>query len=116
MNEYDRTTPPQPQEFGGPTLTRTGPVGLGIIGAGMISNQYLANLSQYPDVHVLAIGDLDTERAASQAAKYSVPKSGDPTSVLNNDDAEIIINLTIPSAHIEVSTAALEAGKHVWSE
>ncbi|MEZ0163477.1 gfo/Idh/MocA family oxidoreductase, partial [Kineococcus sp. LSe6-4] len=38
--------------------TRTGPVGIGIIGAGVISGTYLDNLTSFPDVHVHAIGDL----------------------------------------------------------
>ncbi|MEZ0165975.1 gfo/Idh/MocA family oxidoreductase, partial [Kineococcus sp. LSe6-4] len=40
------------------TETRTGPVGIGIIGAGVISGTYLDNLTSFPDVHVHAIGDL----------------------------------------------------------
>jgi predicted dehydrogenase len=82
----------------------------------MISNQYLTNLTQYPDVEVVAVGDMNSERAAAQAAAFGVPRSGDAASILADDDVEIVINLTIPAAHIEVSTAALEAGKHVWSE
>ena len=97
-------------------MTGGGPVGIGLIGAGMISDQYLTNLATYPDVRVVAIGDMNTERAAAQAAKYGIAASGDADSVLADDDVEIVINLTIPAAHVAVSTAALEAGKHVWSE
>jgi predicted dehydrogenase len=97
-------------------MTTSGPVGVGVIGAGMISDQYLTSLTQYPDVNVVTIGDLDTDRAAAQAAKYGVAQSGTAQSVLANDEVEIVVNLTIPAAHVEVSTAALNAGKHVWSE
>jgi predicted dehydrogenase len=97
-------------------VTRSGPVGVGVIGAGVISDQYLNNLTQYPDIRVVAVGDKDTDRAAAQATKYGVAHSGDAESILANDDVEIVLNLTIPAAHVEVSTAALDAGKHVWSE
>lgn len=97
-------------------MSRTGPVGVGLIGSGMISDQYLSSFAQMPDIRVVAIGDMNTERAAAQAEKYGIATSGDAASVLRNDDVEIVINLTIPAAHVEVSTAALEAGKHVWSE
>jgi predicted dehydrogenase len=97
-------------------MTTSGPVGVGVVGAGMISDQYLTSLTQYPDVNVVTIGDLDTDRAAAQAAKYGVAQSGTAQSVLANDEVEIVVNLTIPAAHVEVSTAALNAGKHVWSE
>ena len=51
---------------------RKGPVGVGFIGAGVISDQYLTNLTKFPDVKVHFIADIDLARAASQAAKYGV--------------------------------------------
>ena len=97
-------------------MSRTAKVGVGIIGAGMISDQYLTHLTQYPDVEVVTVADLDVARAATQASQYGIADSGDVESVLANDDVEIVVNLTIPAAHVEVSTAAVQAGKHVWSE
>ncbi|TDW72203.1 putative dehydrogenase [Curtobacterium sp. PhB25] len=97
-------------------MTRTGRVGIGFIGAGMISEQYLANLTTFPDVEVVRIGDIDTERAAASASKWGVAASGDGASVLADPDVEIVINLTLPATHVAVSMDALRAGKHVWSE
>ncbi|GAB3602773.1 Gfo/Idh/MocA family protein [Microbacterium aureliae] len=94
----------------------TGPVGVGFIGAGMISDTYLANLTSFPDVRVVIVGDLDTARAAAQAAAHGVPESGSPEDVLAHPEVELVVNLTIPAAHVPVSSAALAAGKHVWSE
>ncbi|MGP0224997.1 Gfo/Idh/MocA family protein [Paenarthrobacter sp. NCHU4564] len=94
----------------------TGPVGVGIIGAGVISKQYLDNLTSFPDVRVVAIADLFEEAAASRAAEYGIPHHGGIEAVLGNPDVEIVINLTIPAAHVEVATQAVNAGKHVWSE
>lgn len=92
------------------------PVGIGFIGAGMISEQYLTNLAQYPDVRVVILGDLDVDRARAQAAAHGVPHAGTPAEVLAHPDVQLVVNLTIPAAHVEVSLQALEAGKHVWSE
>lgn len=97
-------------------MTRTGRVGIGFIGAGMISEQYLTNLTTFPDVEVVRIGDIDTERAAASAAKWGVPASGTGDEVLADPDVEIVINLTLPATHVSVSESALRAGKHVWSE
>lgn len=94
----------------------TGPVGVGLIGAGVISNQYLENLTRAPDVRVVMVSDLDPERAAAQAAAHGIPASGAPRDLLDRDDIEIVVNLTIPAAHVPVSLDALAAGKHVWSE
>ena len=92
------------------------PMGVGFIGAGMISDTYLEHLAQFPEVTVVAIGDIDTDRAAAQATKHSVAFSGTPEEILTHEGVELVVNLTIPAVHAEVSLAAIEAGKHVWSE
>ncbi|OYN90258.1 Gfo/Idh/MocA family protein [Parenemella sanctibonifatiensis] len=89
---------------------------VGVIGAGSISRQYLTNLPTFADVEVVRIGDLDVDRAAAQAEAFDVPKSGSADDVYADDEVDLIINLTIPAAHVDVTTSALEAGKHVWSE
>ncbi len=94
----------------------TAPVGVGIIGAGVISDTYLQNLTSFPDVSVVAVGDLDVDRARAQAEKYGVPAWGTADDVLANPDVQVVVNLTIPAVHVEVSSAAIAAGKHVWTE
>ncbi|KJQ54454.1 Gfo/Idh/MocA family protein [Microbacterium sp. SA39] len=93
-----------------------GTVGVGIIGAGNISDQYLSNLTTFPDVRVLAIADVIEERAKAQAEKYGVPRAGGVDLVLNDPEIDIVVNLTIPAVHVEVSEAIIAAGKHVWTE
>ena len=93
-----------------------GPVGVGLIGAGTISDTYLENLTSFPDVEVRMVSDLDVERAATQAAKYGVPAAGAVADLLADPAIEIAVNLTIPAAHVEVGLSALDAGKHVWTE
>ncbi|MGN5732857.1 Gfo/Idh/MocA family protein [Arthrobacter psychrochitiniphilus] len=97
-------------------MAKTGPVGIAFIGAGNISKQYLDNLVTFPDVKVLVIADLFEEAAAARAAEYGVEISGGVDVALNHPDVEIIVNLTIPAAHVEVAAAAVRAGKHVWTE
>jgi predicted dehydrogenase len=97
-------------------VTKIGPMGVGLIGAGMISDFYLENLTRFPDIRVLRIADIDVARAQASAEKWSVPSAGTTDELLADPDVEIVLNLTIPAAHAPVSTAALEAGKHVWSE
>lgn len=97
-------------------MAKTGPVGVAFIGAGNISKQYLDNLTKFPDVKVLAVTDMFEEAAAARAAEYGIELSGGVDVALNHPDVEIIVNLTIPAAHVEVATAAVRAGKHVWTE
>jgi predicted dehydrogenase len=97
-------------------MTASGQVGVGFIGTGMISDTYLENLTSFPDVRVVILGDLDRQRAQAQAEKYDVPQWGSSDDVLTHQDVEIVVNLTIPAAHAEVASRAIAAGKHVWSE
>ncbi|MFF7981045.1 Gfo/Idh/MocA family protein [Streptomyces sp. NPDC007901] len=92
------------------------PVGVGLIGAGNISDQYLTHLTAFPDLRVAVVGDLDTGRAETQARKYGVEQWGTAGDVLAHPDVDIVVNLTVPAVHAEVSSAIVAAGKHVWSE
>jgi predicted dehydrogenase len=95
---------------------KKGPVGVGFIGAGVISDQYLTNLTKFPDVKVHFIADLDLARAKSQADKWGVAGSGSVDELLAHPDVEIVVNLTIPAAHADVDLKCIAVGKHVWSE
>ena len=95
---------------------KKGPVGIGFIGAGVISDTYLENLNSFPDTNVVAVGDLFPDAAKAKAEKYGVAVSGGPEVVLDNPDVELVINLTIPAAHAEVALSAVNAGKNVWNE
>lgn len=97
-------------------MSRSGPVGLGIVGCGNISDQYLKTLAGYPDVEVVGVADLDVGRARAQAAKYGVGFAGSTPDLLARPDVELVVNLTIPAAHAEVGLAAVAAGKHLWGE
>ncbi|SDE06439.1 Gfo/Idh/MocA family protein [Auraticoccus monumenti] len=92
------------------------PMGVGVIGAGTISTQYLTNLTQFPDLDVRFVADLDADRARAQAEAFGVAGSGSTEQLLADEGVDIVVNLTIPAAHAEVAAAALEAGKHVWNE
>ena len=67
----------------------------------MISDTYLENLTSFPDVRVVILGDLDQPRAQAQAEKYNVPEWGSSNDVLAHPDVEIVVNLTIPAAHAQ---------------
>jgi predicted dehydrogenase len=95
---------------------RQGPVGVAVVGCGTISREYLKNLTSFPDLRVLFCADLDLERAKEQAAAYGVPEAGTVTQALASPGVELVVNLTIPAAHAEVTSAALAAGKSVWTE
>lgn len=100
----------------GPSAGRTGPVGVGVIGAGVIAGTYLENMTAMPDLVVHAVGDLVPEAAKARAEEYGVPVHGGVDVVLGHPDVEIVVDLTIPVAHAEVALAAIAASKHVYNE
>jgi predicted dehydrogenase len=91
---------------------------IGVIGCGNISAVYLKNLTQaFRNTTVVAVSDLSRARAEERAAEFGIPAVCDSTEqLLGRDDVDIVLNLTIPSQHAAVSRAALEAGRHVYSE
>jgi len=99
-----------------PPTSKSGPVGVGIIGAGVIAGTYLENLTSFPDVVVHAIGDLYPEAAAKRAQEYGIDTHGGVEVVLEHPDVEIVVNLTVPIVHAEVALAAIAAGKHAYNE
>ncbi len=94
----------------------SGPLPVGVIGAGKISEQYLANMGGYPDLDVRFVADLFPDRARAQADQYGVTDAGSVEQLLAREDIELVVNLTIPAAHASVASAVLTSGKHVWNE
>jgi predicted dehydrogenase len=92
------------------------PLRIGLVGCGKISATYTRNLNASPEVEVVACADQFPERARQLAAEFGVPKACEPEELLNDPLVELVLNLTVPTAHAEVSLRALGAGKHVHSE
>jgi predicted dehydrogenase len=88
---------------------------VGLIGCGNISDVYLLNAPRFRDIAVTAVADINEEAARRQAERYSLP-SRTVKDLLASENVDIVLNLTIPAAHAEVSLAALAAGKHIYSE
>lgn len=91
------------------------PTKIGIIGCGNISDIYLKNGQKFDILDITTVADLDFKRAKAKAKQYGV-KAVTPAEILADPSLEIVINLTIPAAHYEVSLAAIDAGKSVYSE
>ncbi|MDM5197952.1 Gfo/Idh/MocA family oxidoreductase [Fictibacillus enclensis] len=89
---------------------------IGVIGTGSISDVYLSSPQKFSNYEIAGVADLNVERAQEQAVKHQIPFAGSVSELLEKEDIELIVNLTIPAAHKEVSIKSLQAGKHVYSE
>ena len=90
-------------------------VGVGVIGCGVISGAYLKAAQHFPILDLRAVADLDPAGAEARGAEFGLP-AVTIDELLADPAIEIILNLTVPKAHVEVGLQALEAGKHVHSE
>ncbi|SDB51103.1 Gfo/Idh/MocA family protein [Bauldia litoralis] len=90
-------------------------VGIGFIGCGNISAAYLKAARDFPILDVRAVADIAPQAAAARGEEFGIPaKSIDD--LLGDPAIEIVVNLTVPLAHVEVGLRAIAAGKHVHSE
>lgn len=91
-------------------------VRIGVVGCGKIAGAYLGMAKNFPQVEIAACADLNLEAARKAAAEYGVAKACSVEEVMADPSIQIILNLTIPKAHVPVSLAAIEAGKHTYLE
>lgn len=89
---------------------------VGLVGCGRISDIYLQTLRRLPGIDVVACASLDLEESKAKAAQFGVPRACTVPELLADPSVDGVLNLTIPAAHAEISLAALNAGKHVYSE
>lgn len=88
---------------------------VGIIGCGSIAPAYVKGCRLFANLDLVACADILPAAAAALAEKYGL-KAMSIDGMLADPAIEIIINLTIPAVHAQVSLSILEAGKHVHSE
>lgn len=88
---------------------------VGIIGCGNISTAYLQLASMFKGYDIVAAADINMDNARARAAEFDV-RAQTVDDLLAAADVDLVINLTIPAAHVDVSRAILKAGKHVYSE
>lgn len=89
---------------------------VGVIGAGGIFWAYAEGCRGFDILDLAAVADIDMARAEAKAQEFGIPRACSVDEVLADPEIEIVINLTVPAVHAEVSQAILAAGKHAYSE
>jgi predicted dehydrogenase len=88
---------------------------VGIVGCGNISDIYIRNAKLFPGIAVIACASRGDASARSKADRYGL-RAMSVRDLIGAEDIDIVLNLTPPEAHHDVSQAAIAAGKHVYSE
>ncbi len=90
-------------------------LGVGVIGCGNISAAYFRLAPLFRGIEMRACADINADAAKARAAEFGL-RAETVDGLLAAEDIDIIVNLTVPAAHYEVSKQILDAGKHVYSE
>ncbi|MBK8904168.1 MAG: Gfo/Idh/MocA family oxidoreductase [Anaerolineaceae bacterium] len=90
---------------------------IAIVGCGYVADFYLHTLGRHPELKLVGIMDRNLTRAQQFSAYHGIEKIY-PTldDLINDSEVDIVVNLTNPHSHYEVTKAALGAGKHVYCE
>ncbi|MCH9733342.1 MAG: Gfo/Idh/MocA family oxidoreductase [Actinomycetia bacterium] len=89
---------------------------VGIIGCGFVFDKYMATWGNHPDLVIGGVTDIDHERIDAVTKHYGFKTYANCTTLLADPDIDIIANFTPIGTHYQITKAALEAGKHVYSE
>lgn len=88
-----------------------------VVGTGYVADLYLRSLKLYPEIEIVGCYDQNPDRLAQFCAHWSLPKADSLEALLaRGAPGDILINLTNPAAHYEISEVGLNAGFHVYSE
>jgi predicted dehydrogenase len=89
------------------------PLQVGIVGAGVISAAYLK--TKFPQFKVTCCSDIQQAHAELRAREFGITAVSTET-MLADPAIDIVLNLTTPQHHAEITGAGLRARKHVYSE
>ncbi len=103
-------------------LANKGPIGVAVIGAGKFGSMFLAQAPSSPAIRIVAIADLDVNRARHACAHVGWDEqrirdchfTDDGAEAIARDDVEVVVEVTgNPAAGIRHALAAIEHGKHI---
>jgi predicted dehydrogenase len=90
-------------------------VNVGIVGCGVISRNYAEHAGAFDSFELVACADLVRESAVELGEAHGLAVLS-IDELLANPAIDVVLNLTPSGSHGAVTRAALEAGKHVYTE
>ncbi|MBV8814888.1 MAG: Gfo/Idh/MocA family oxidoreductase [Verrucomicrobia bacterium] len=88
-----------------------------LVGCGAMSGEWLRSAAAL-GIEIVALVDIEEKNAKARAQEFSLtgPIFTDFKDAIRDTPADMLFDCTIPAAHKEVSSAALQAGLHVLEE
>jgi UDP-N-acetyl-2-amino-2-deoxyglucuronate dehydrogenase len=88
----------------------------GVVGCGNAGRNHAAGYQQAENAELVAVCDLDSERAADLAAEHAVTSFNDLSAMLTNLDLDVVSIATPEKYHTEPTITALQGGVDVLCE
>jgi predicted dehydrogenase len=94
----------------------TQPMRVGLIGCGNIAPVYFEAGKRFENFTITACADLDSVRAEAAARTHGVPRVLAPEALIHDPEIDLVLILTPPQGHVPLLEAAVQAGKHAYTE
>ena len=87
-----------------------------IVGCGYVAESYCRTLSNYPELKLVGAYDHNSRNLRSLCDLWPMRGYESFEQLLGDPSVEIVLNLTNPRSHYEITKRCLDGGKHVYSE
>ncbi|MDJ0634038.1 MAG: Gfo/Idh/MocA family oxidoreductase [Xenococcaceae cyanobacterium MO_188.B29] len=89
---------------------------IAIVGCGYVADFYVNNIRSHPDFVIQGVFDRNLQRRDRFCQYYSLNSYPSLEAVVEDSEVEMVLNLTNPDSHFEVSAAVLKSKKHLYTE
>src|SRR5215471_2185402 len=87
-----------------------------VVGCGYVAEFYGKTLGNYPDLRLVGAYDRNADNLQKFCQRWPGRQYSSLVELLEDPSVELILNLTNPRSHNDVTRKCIEAGKHVYSE
>ena len=88
---------------------------IGLIGCGNIAETYFRSQEYFNNIKFISCADI-YEEASKKCARENNIKAQSVEELLSDPEVDVVLNLTIPQAHFEITKKTLLANKHSYCE
>ena len=88
-------------------MSATPMTNIAIVGCGFVADYYIHTLQLHPELELIGVADRSDSRLQEFANHHSVTPYASFDDLLNDDRVDVVVNLTNPTSHYEITKAAL---------
>ena len=89
---------------------------IAVVGCGYVAEFYAKTLGNYSELKLVGAYDRNDLNLQSFCDRWLARRYGSLQELLDDSSIELVLNLTNPRSHYELTKRCIEAGKHVYSE